>query len=63
MLYELVLSDSPLGSALTVDPVCHMVVHRDRAAHTRVHDEKAYAFCSDDCAAAFDAEPNRYVTG
>ena len=41
------------------DPVCGMAV--DAAPVTRRRNGRSWAFCSDRCAAAFDADPARYV--
>jgi adenylate cyclase len=45
---------------LAVDPVCHMAVDPERAVGRLQLDEKAYYFCSLNCAAAFAQHPERY---
>jgi P-type Cu+ transporter len=45
----------------TRDPVCGMEIASQTAAATRTYGEATYAFCSHDCAVAFDADPGRYV--
>jgi Cu+-exporting ATPase len=44
-----------------LDPVCHMTVEKASAAATRRHGGTTYYFCSAGCAAAFEAEPERYL--
>jgi Cu+-exporting ATPase len=44
-----------------LDPVCHMTVEPGSAAATRRHGGTTYYFCSAGCAAAFEAEPERYL--
>jgi adenylate cyclase len=46
---------------LAIDPVCQMVVEPDRAIGRLQLDEKAYYFCSLNCAAAFAQHPERYT--
>jgi adenylate cyclase len=46
---------------LAIDPVCQMVVDPDRAIGRLQLDEKAYYFCSLNCAAAFAQHPERYT--
>ena len=46
---------------LAIDPVCQMVVDRERAVGRLLVDQKAYYFCSLTCAAAFGQHPERYV--
>jgi hypothetical protein len=45
----------------TTDPVCGMSVASDSAAVHRQHAGHDYYFCCEGCAAAFDAEPDRYA--
>ena len=45
---------------LPIDPVCRMAVEPERAAATRSVDGRDLYFCSPDCAAAFDAEPDSF---
>jgi Cu+-exporting ATPase len=44
------------------DPVCGMEFAPEQAAATRTVDGLILYFCSNDCAAAFDRDPARYVT-
>lgn len=46
---------------LEVDPVCRMAVDPQRAAATRHRFGLTYHFCSPECAAAFSANPHRYI--
>ncbi|MFE1788704.1 YHS domain-containing protein [Streptomyces sp. NPDC059525] len=46
----------------TVDPVCGMHVDPATAPERRDADTNSYFFCSPQCAAAFDAAPDRYLT-
>ena len=48
--------------AITVDPVCGMRVDPATAAERRDTASGSYFFCSAQCAAAFDADPDRYRT-
>ena len=57
LIYELVV-DSP---SMPVDPVCRMYVDPGRAVERRTHDGAEHVFCSQRCAAAFDAAPERYA--
>ncbi len=53
--------DHQRGSeAITVDPVCGMRVDPAAAAERRDTASGSYFFCSARCAAAFDADPDRY---
>jgi len=45
--------------ATVIDPVCAMTVDPELAAH-RLHNGRAYWFCGQGCADAFDREPERY---
>ena len=54
VLYEFVLKGRS-GPALPVDPICRMAVDPDRAVDRRERDGETYYFCSERCAAAFDA--------
>jgi adenylate cyclase len=46
---------------LAIDPVCQMAVDPDRAVGRLQLNEKAYYFCSLNCAAAFAQHPQRYT--
>ena len=48
------------NSTELTDPVCGMSVDPAAAAATREHDGVTFAFCSEHCAATFDADPHRY---
>ena len=48
-------------AAEMIDPVCRMRVDPAHAAGTLKHDGATYHFCSLECAAAFAAEPERYL--
>jgi Cu+-exporting ATPase len=43
------------------DQVCGMTVDPLTAAHKAVHDSGTYWFCSADCLAEFEKEPQRYL--
>jgi len=47
--------------APAVDPVCGMTVVRSAAAARRKHKGRRFFFCATGCAAAFDADPQRYL--
>ena len=46
-----------------VDPICGMSIDPSKAAATREHDGQTFYFCSEHCAATFDADPHRYAHG
>ena len=48
------------SAAVAVDPVCGMQVRTADAPATRVGQGLTYWFCSDHCAATFDADPGPY---
>lgn len=48
---------------MEIDPVCNMVVDPKSAAGKSEYKGKTYYFCSADCKADFDREPERYVGG
>jgi Cu+-exporting ATPase len=50
------------AAAGAVDPICGMTVAPENAAATREVDGTTYYFCSQHCAATFDADPNRYTS-
>jgi class 3 adenylate cyclase/YHS domain-containing protein len=60
-VYSLEFEGEAAVGALPIDPVCHMAIEPDRAATTRSTDGRLYYFCSPECAAAFDANPSRYI--
>ncbi|MBE2199499.1 MAG: heavy metal translocating P-type ATPase [Anaerolinea sp.] len=43
------------------DPVCGMEIEPQSAAATREHMGQTFYFCSDQCAATFDANPHQYA--
>jgi Cu+-exporting ATPase len=45
-----------------IDPICGMTVAPDTAAASREVDGTTYYFCSTQCAATFDADPDRYTS-
>ncbi|WP_155059321.1 heavy metal translocating P-type ATPase [Streptomyces blattellae] len=49
------------GDGMVTDPVCGMQVDKATAAEHRQTEHGTYYFCSTHCAAAFDAEPDRYT--
>ncbi|MGC5225087.1 YHS domain-containing protein [Micromonospora sp. DT81.3] len=52
-------AENPTGSvALVTDPVCGMQIDPETAVTTREHDGATFYFCSQGCAAAFDADPH-----
>lgn len=48
---------------MTKDPVCGMEVDEKRATATSTHAGKTYFFCAKGCKAAFDKEPEKYLSG
>jgi Cu+-exporting ATPase len=58
------LNDSALtvkGGEMAKDPVCGMDVEEGTAAGTATHEGKTYYFCSEQCKAAFQRTPARFV--
>jgi len=47
---------------MAIDPVCKMKVDEQKAAATSVYEGKTYYFCALGCKAAFDLEPEKYLT-
>jgi Cu+-exporting ATPase len=45
-----------------LDPVCGMTVTTHGSAEATVHGGLTYYFCSANCRARFEAEPERYLT-
>ena len=43
------------------DPVCGMMVEKDRAAATAEYRGKTYYFCSRGCKVAFEKDPEKYL--
>lgn len=56
------LSAGTEPSAPPIDPVCRMYVERRRCPHSAEHRGVIYHFCSDACAGAFAATPERYAS-
>src|SRR5882757_11109483 len=52
-----------LGDAMERDPVCGMSVVPERAAATVEFEGKKYFFCAKGCAAKFEKEPRKYLSG
>ncbi len=44
-----------------IDPICHMTVRVQGAAHTHVHDGRTYYFCCAGCRARFAEAPEKYL--
>jgi adenylate cyclase len=61
-LFAIAAEPGEVAHGLPVDPVCRMSVDPRRCDHRREHGGHEYHFCSEGCAAAFDAEPARYAT-
>jgi Cu+-exporting ATPase len=49
------------GTAMAIDPVCHMEVEEGKAAATSEYKGKTYYFCAVGCKRAFDRDPERYL--
>lgn len=45
------------------DPVCGMEVEEGKAAATSTYKGQTYYFCAQGCKRAFDANPERFVSG
>ena len=58
------LEDGHLGvrwsENATVDPVCLMVVEKERTPHMMEHEGKKYYFCSTECKREFEMDPAKY---
>lgn len=58
------LEDGHLGvrwsENATVDPVCLMVVEKERTPHMVEHEGKEYYFCSSECKREFEMDPAKY---
>ena len=52
-----------LGGMVERDPVCGMSVAPEKAAATVEFEGKKYFFCAKSCAARFEKEPKRYLSG
>jgi Cu+-exporting ATPase len=49
------------GTAMAIDPVCHMEVEESTAAATSEYKGKTYYFCAAGCKKAFDKDPEKYL--
>lgn len=45
-----------------IDPVCHMQVDQDSAAHSLAFEGKTYHFCNINCAVKFSRQPQHYLS-
>ncbi|MBI4283065.1 MAG: ATP-binding cassette domain-containing protein [Chloroflexi bacterium] len=48
------------ADGVTVDPVCLMVVEKEKTPHITEHEGKRYYFCSPECKAEFGNNPSKY---
>lgn len=48
---------------MAIDPVCGMEVDEQSPAATSEYQGKKYYFCAPGCKAAFDKEPEKYLSG
>ncbi len=46
----------------TIDPVCGMEVDIQTATEKAQYQGRIYYFCSEDCRASFESDPERYLT-
>lgn len=60
-LFAAVREGKPTQGPLDLDPVCRMMVHRERAAGRLTHEGTAYFFCTLGCAGEFATEPERFT--
>ena len=60
-VFALTPASSGERGGLPVDPVCRMALDPARVHHSVVERGVEYHFCSDQCAAAFSANPGRYA--
>ncbi len=60
-VWEVALTDRPIPSGVA-DPVCRMRVDPRRAQGRLTHGDVEFYFCSLECAAAFAAHPERYLS-
>jgi uncharacterized membrane protein YraQ (UPF0718 family)/YHS domain-containing protein len=63
VVYRLYRSRGTTGDRFAKDPICGMQVEISNAPATRTVDDRRFWFCSDHCAARFDADPARYAGG
>ena len=55
------LRGADLPSATVIDPVCGMTIDAATAAPHRRHGQRDYYFCAENCAEAFDANPEHQL--
>jgi Cu+-exporting ATPase len=48
---------------MSIDPVCGMQVEKDKAAGSSAYKGEVYYFCSIQCKAKFDQDPEKYLKG
>ncbi len=48
---------------MAIDPVCKMEVDEKSAAATSEYKGETYYFCASGCKAAFDKDPEKYLSG
>ena len=46
-----------------IDPVCHMEVDTETAEWISDYNGQKYYFCAPGCKKAFDADPEKYLSG
>jgi YHS domain-containing protein len=47
---------------MEMDPVCHMEVNEKTAQWKSEHKGQTYYFCASSCKAAFDTDPEKYLS-
>ena len=57
-----VLDTESAADERVLDPVCRMLIHRERCRATAEFRGRTYRFCSDECLAIFRARPDRYAS-
>ena len=60
-LFALVLDEHLPVQPLAIDPVCRMAVNPEHAAEWTTYRGTVYAFCSNECASTFSANPAKYA--
>jgi YHS domain-containing protein len=48
---------------MAIDPVCRMEVDEADAAATTEYQGQEYYFCAEGCRVAFEADPEKYLSG
>ena len=46
---------------MKTDPVCNMMVDEEEAETTSTYKGETFYFCSEECKAEFDQDPERYA--